>query len=197
MGASCANLVVVRTREPAPEDGLCTVPDCYENHYAKGRCKRHYYRNKRGIPDGRGREHGEHKWNIHGERWCNYHQEYHDPSEFGNNSEIVDGLKGDCRKACAAKGRIHRYGLTDEEFESKIEGQQGLCAICRVNPATHVDHDHSCCPTTAGNRKTCGKCMRDILCRQCNAILGKLESEGWLEMALKYLEKYRHGGKAV
>lgn len=183
----------MRTREPAPEDGLCTVLECFEDHYAKGRCKRHYYREKRGIPDGTGRQHGRHKWNQYGERWCNYHQDYHEPSEFGDNPEIVDGLKGDCREACKWKGIEHRYGLTEEQWLAKYKEQHGLCAICKENEATHVDHDHKCCPTVNGDRRTCGKCVRELLCRQCNVKLHSLEKEKWFKMAIKYVE--RHGGK--
>ena len=183
----------MRTREPAPVNGLCTVDDCFEDHYAKSRCKRHYYRNKRGIPDGEGREHGYHKWNSDGHRWCNYHQEYHDPSLFGKHLEIVDGLKGDCREACKWKGIKHRYGLSELDFKNKYEQQKGLCAICLDKEATHIDHDHKCCSGSA--RKTCGECVRDILCRQCNVKLHSLENEGWFESAMKYIK--RHGGKAV
>lgn len=193
MGEKRASLVVVRTREPAPPDGLCTVNDCYVEHYAKGKCRRHYYRARRGVSEEDGRKHGSFKWNQYGERWCNYHQEYHDPSDFGQNIEIADGLKGDCREANRWKGVRHRYGITELQFKEKYDAQNGLCAICLVNEATHIDHDHKCCPGHNDQRRTCGECVRDLLCRQCNVKLHSLENEGWFQMATKYVE--RHGNK--
>ena len=35
-----------------------------------------------------------------------------------------------------------RYGLTDAEVADMVAAQGGGCAICRVRPAEHVDHDH-------------------------------------------------------
>ena len=64
------------------------------------------------------------------------------------------------------------YGLTPEEYDALLAKQGGTCATCDKRPDGtknfHVDHDHSCCP---GN-KTCGSCVRGVLCSQCNKALG-------------------------
>lgn len=36
-----------------------------------------------------------------------------------------------------------RYKLTQEELERMLDAQEGLCAICRMQPAKHVDHCHA------------------------------------------------------
>jgi hypothetical protein len=45
-----------------------------------------------------------------------------------------------------------------------------------------VDHDHSCCPA---EKQSCGKCIRGLLCLDCNTTLGKIERK--LDMAQVYL----------
>jgi hypothetical protein len=69
----------------------------------------------------------------------------------------------------------HRYGVTVEWYDKKLAEQGGGCAICDLRPSgknLSVDHDHSCCP----GRKSCGKCLRGLLCQRCNAVLGYLET---------------------
>lgn len=88
-----------------------------------------------------------------------------------------------------------RYNLPWEEFAALHEAQGGLCAICSVaisifpgepNPAA-IDHDHSCC---VGRANSCGKCIRGLLCRECNHGIGKFrDSPALLESAIKYLAR--------
>ena len=178
----------MRTRIAAPEDGLCTADDCFDDHYAKGFCKRHYYQNKRGRLETSFKR-GKYRYDSIGDRWCTYHEQYHDPVEFSSNSQMSDGLASSCKEARKWQALTFRYGVTEQWFKKKLEDQNGLCAICLTNEATHIDHDHMCCDS----RKTCGKCVRDILCMQCNARLFALETESWFESAMKYVS--RHGGK--
>src|ERR1035437_5195185 len=66
------------------------------------------------------------------------------------------------------------YGITIKEYLDLLASQGGVCAICGAeDPGTKkggwcVDHDHSCCP----GKKTCGNCIRGLLCRDCNSGLG-------------------------
>lgn len=92
------------------------------------------------------------------------------------------------------------YGLSLEDYQSLFDKQGGCCAICK-KPETYVhnltgtvqnlavDHDHSCCPGV----KSCGKCVRGLLCRRCNVILGMVENDGILSNMTIYL----HGDLAV
>ena len=83
----------------------------------------------------------------------------------------------------------YRYGLTREDYERILASQGGACAICerrsRKGENFSVDHDHSCCP---GDVRTCGKCVRGLLCTNCNRrLLGLCLQEGkrGTERALK------------
>ncbi len=84
----------------------------------------------------------------------------------------------------------YKYKITLEDYDRMLEEQGGGCAVCGSLDSGgkgrfHVDHDHSCCPT----EKTCGKCVRGLLCSQCNVRLGVLECE-WKEKAEDYLRRW-------
>lgn len=80
----------------------------------------------------------------------------------------------------------YTYQLTPEQYGAMVAAQGGCCNICKKPTAKlFVDHDHTCCPS---NRKTCGKCIRGLLCHKCNVGLGKFkESEMSLLSVLEYL----------
>jgi len=80
------------------------------------------------------------------------------------------------------------YDMSLESYQELFERQNGICAICKEPPgkwALRVDHNHSCCP----GAKTCGKCIRGLLCMRCNAALERLETfPGWESAAKLYLK---------
>lgn len=66
-----------------------------------------------------------------------------------------------------------RYNITLEQYNALLIKQKSCCAICgkhelELNKALHVDHDHKCCHSI----KSCGKCIRALLCQQCNLMIG-------------------------
>jgi len=71
-----------------------------------------------------------------------------------------------------ANNRLRRYGISSEGYERLFDAQGGVCAICgKPEPRRNslaVDHDHGCCP---GSR-SCGGCIRGLLCSPCNTGLG-------------------------
>ena len=85
------------------------------------------------------------------------------------------------------KALCWKYGLTIEQAEALFERSGGICEICIEAPANCVDHDHSCCPT----ERTCGKCVRGLLCKNCNWSIGHMkDSPKRLRAAAEYLECY-------
>jgi hypothetical protein len=89
------------------------------------------------------------------------------------------------------------YGLTLEQYNEKLKAQDGKCAICKKVPIKfNVDHDHNCCSITGRkrvDRKTCGKCVRGLLCDGCNTALGRFkDSEEILQRAIDYLREYKN-----
>ena len=82
--------------------------------------------------------------------------------------------------------KLARYGLTQEDFDLLLEAQQDACGMCREPFAEDqricIDHDHACCP---GEKRSCGKCVRGLLCLSCNTALGHIERK--YAMARSYL----------
>lgn len=67
------------------------------------------------------------------------------------------------------------------------------CESCGSTENLTLDHDHNCCKTRATDRywKTCGKCLRGILCRPCNMALGALQDDAErLRRLADYVEGY-------
>lgn len=79
------------------------------------------------------------------------------------------------------------WGLTEEAYLALLEQQGGVCFICQraPQPGKHldVDHDHACCPSN----RSCGKCVRGLLCRSCNSGLHMVERPDRMARALAYL----------
>ena len=95
-------------------------------------------------------------------------------------------------EACRNKYLIRAYKLTTIDWDEKFELQGRRCALCDTKIAGKLgwqtDHDHACCP---GN-KSCGKCVRSILCGLCNKGLGALrDSPELLRKAAAYIEQKR------
>jgi len=89
--------------------------------------------------------------------------------------------------------RKWRFQITDEDVQAMLESQGGVCGLCTrefSNGETFIDHDHACCPNRG--KKTCGKCIRKILCRACNQGLGLLQDNPeLLRQAADYIEHFR------
>jgi len=75
----------------------------------------------------------------------------------------------------------YRYGLTPEQYNTKLVEQKGVCAICKKPPTggrrLHIDHNHQ-----TGE-------VRGLLCNGCNRGIGYLqESQEVLLEAVRYLQ---------
>lgn len=78
-------------------------------------------------------------------------------------------------------GRFSRQGITKNFYEAMSLEQAGRCAICKRARKLVIDHDHACCPTKG---RSCGKCIRGLLCDGCNTKLG------WMENHLKEIGEH-------
>lgn len=135
---------------------------------------------------------------------CKYCDEEKPLDGFYNNKKAPDGKASRCKECNKAyckdwhannreksratakksydknshKWRLATYNLTEEEFDSLVESQDGKCAICKQDRELHIDHCHN-----LGN-------VRGLLCLQCNTALGLFDDDvERLKIAIEYLLK--------
>lgn len=176
----------------------CTFPDCGRPAVSGGLCRSHNNQARRGKPLTALR--GFHRSTIRdeqGRKRCHACKAWRDVADFYPKPKTADGLSSTCKR-CDRSTRIRRnYGITLDQYEAMLTAQGGGCAICGTVPedgrALHIDHDHACCPT---RKKSCGKCVRGLLCEDCNRVLGMFADRvPRFEAAIDYLKNggSRHG----
>jgi hypothetical protein len=74
--------------------------------------------------------------------------------------------------------RERKYNVPPGDFLRRLEVQRFRCADCR-NPfdsffVAKYDHDHQCCP----GPKSCGRCVRGLVCNDCNWLRHVADSAG-------------------
>ena len=90
-------------------------------------------------------------------------------------------LNPEKRKAGNRKVSLHRYGITEKDYDALLASQDGVCAICRLPPDEKylaVDHCHDT------------KRVRGLLHRTCNSGLGMFKDDVLrLQSAIEYLKQ--------
>jgi hypothetical protein len=110
---------------------------------------------------------------CHSEYMINYYQTNDDKRKLKNKLNSGKDLNW------------KRHHLSKDQYDEMLDRHDGKCYTCNINSATNIDHDHGCCP---GNR-SCGRCVRGILCNQCNTALGLVkDSKDTLQSLIRYLE---------
>lgn len=126
------------------------------------------------------------------ERKAAYDKEYCKINRVAKNAYAREWFKQ--HREQARNSRLLRtFKISAVEWDAKLAAQNFRCAVCKVAiPAGrgtwHTDHDHSCCSGV----KSCGKCVRGLLCRPCNSALGHFkDSPDVLRAAANYIEEWR------
>lgn len=84
------------------------------------------------------------------------------------------------------------YKLSQEQYDNLVKDQDNKCKACgkfietETGNNLQVDHDHSCC----SGPRSCGNCVRGLLCGNCNKILGLArDSIDTLSALINYLKR--------
>ncbi|MFF8290006.1 endonuclease VII domain-containing protein [Streptomyces sp. NPDC016309] len=179
----------------ATETRRCEFPGCTRTYVSKGLCASHNWQRNAGreltaLPDRRLAK--PHDRNSRGEKQCRTCLLWLRPDMFNRNARTKDGLQGSCRTCARDAQRKALYRLAPGRYAEMLATQGGVCAICEQPDgnglALCVDHDHGCCPDAA---RTCGRCVRGLVCSACNHGLGKFrDSPELLRAAAAYLERH-------
>lgn len=193
---------------PRGEAQPCGFKDCERPVESAGHCQGHYMQLYRGqqlkplrnrLSPRKLEPGGAQVLNELGDKRCSQCLEWKNVALFHRNRKTTTGLDYTC-KSCRSelydgngksRGRSLRrkYGMSVDAYDSLLESQGGVCCICQNPPRSGkslaVDHDHGCCP----QEKTCGACVRGLLCFPCNTAIGHLEdSLERLNRAARYIE---------
>lgn len=173
-------------------DKECSYETCGHPVRALGLCQGHYQQNRHGL--GLRPLKGQHDHasrNALGEKLCLTCERWLPEQRFAVDRKRSDGLGHGCRGCQNERNRDLRYGLSPGRWEELLFLQEWLCAICSTEldagKNTHVDHDHTCCPDRG---RSCGKCVRGLLCGPCNMGLGHFNDDpDRMRQAAAYVER--------
>lgn len=86
-----------------------------------------------------------------------------------------------CVPNAIAKMRLHKYGITQPQYDLMFESQMGLCDLCEqpLDNDIFIDHCH-----TQGH-------VRALLHSGCNTGLGYLENDKFVAQAFRYIERHK------
>lgn len=98
-------------------------------------------------------------------------------------------LRNECKPCLQLRQAAGRFGLSLEQLKAMYVEQDFKCKICKLKCTRYtnlsIDHDHNCCPE---NGRSCGKCVRGLLCASCNHGLGNFrDNPELLTEAINYL----------
>jgi len=93
------------------------------------------------------------------------------------------------------KHRDRRHRIASDWFDKKIAEQNNCCAICFESfvDTPHIDHNHKCC----SHNRSCNKCRRDLLCKDCNLGLGRFKDNvEVLYKAIQYIQRHNNANQS-
>lgn len=188
-------LTPLRPRKTNGTTVLCGFGSCGNDTTggAHGLCRGHYRQKRLGQELGPLSDWNDNlARNDEGQKRCAICRDWKQLDAFHKSADRPDGLYTRCKPCIREAMLLNTYGVTLARYDELLASQNGGCAICGAFESSDgsslaVDHDHACCPGS----KSCGRCVRGLLCRACNQGLGNYEdSPDRLRVAAVYLEAH-------
>lgn len=111
--------------------------------------------------------------------------------EWRNRPEVAERRRANAKRYAKTpeqqlRKRAYQYGLDIEVLRGYLTDE--ICFACgRKTGDLSVDHDHDCC----SGKRACGDCVRGLLCRECNQVLGLVEDDrARLRDLIAYLDRW-------
>ncbi len=182
-------------KEKVLYDPICIFDGCLNLSATMGFCSGHYAQNRKGkelTQLKKVRSSSEiAEMDAMGVRQCKKCCKEHplDAEHFYRSIAMRGGWSFWCKRCWRDQRLRDKYRMSIEDWELKFEAQGSRCAICYTTEPGghgnwHTDHDHNCC----SGKNTCGKCVRAILCNNCNITVGFIEKHPDIGQALAYVE---------
>lgn len=117
--------------------------------------------------------------NDKGEKHCPGCRQWQPLEAYSVNNNRDDNLSEFCRTCRTANRARTTYGLTAEAYEGLLLDHGGGCFLCSrqnsrgTQKSLSIDHNHACCP----GPRSCGECVRGLLCDDCNLAIGFLRDD--------------------
>ena len=106
---------------------------------------------------------------------------------FDNYSGKRNPYCKECHSYLGHVRNVKKYGITPDEYLTLLKEQQYKCYICKkkTEKRLSVDHNNACC----AGEKSCGNCIRGLLCFECNIALGMVKDNvDTLQSMIDYLK---------
>jgi hypothetical protein len=201
---------------PQRKRGTCSVGGCDRPHKSRGYCATHYAQHRKGgtsLGPIKARDMTVYECcsepgctePVRSKRLCGMH--YMRLLRYGNTDcpdrtkpdricsfpgcDRVHYYSGFCSKHSQRARKLKRYGLTPEQYDSMLESQGGVCAICRTDKRQIVSKTNEPRDLPVDHCHKTGK-VRAILCHLCNSAIGSLRDDPALARRVAdYLDEHR------
>jgi hypothetical protein len=189
--AKCKGLCSYHYDQQRKAKRKCAVGDCNKRYFSAGLCSMHYRRLKvTGTTDmfvapvyvAICRHETCSDFALGRRPYCNAHllehrkkgfttDKYTDTCEACGSKDIKLDRRYKFCEECRPFWHQLKHGLSGKQIKALRQAQHGKCAICGMARRLVIDHDHNCC----SGSHSCGKCVRGLLCHQCNLGIGNLD----------------------
>lgn len=186
---------------------VCSFEGCGRKLKSARYCQSHYLQVKAGKPLTPIRRKRRTSHTLDGKKICTNCEKVKPFADFYKDKSRWDGVDPRC-KDCYKEVRSRyveeneesvkssilqrTYNINIDQYNCLLTSQNNGCALCGKSAeengkALEVDHDHSCCP----GAKSCGDCVRQLLCSGCNRGLGNFRDDPeLLRKAADYIEQH-------